>query len=168
MSYRGGRGGGRGRGSRGGYGHVEELPDEGWASNGSPRTAAQLQEVLLRIDGASYPQYRCLEGQWKFPEFTLFFDRIQGDPYAPPTRARVRVQMDVARFPLDLLSTSTRRIALSDFLNRSFWAHAHRRGLDESLGGQGGGGRSRRTRMGDVHWARVKLMESSTCNSFFQ
>lgn len=80
----------------------------------------QLEDYLYRIDGRPYPFYRDLSGQWDFREFTLLFDRIQGDAYAPPTRMMVRVPGHVAGFPEDLYKGSTtRRVALCDYLTRA-------------------------------------------------
>lgn len=35
--------------------------------------------------------YRDIEGSWAFPEFTLFVDHCQADPFAAPSRLRVQV-----------------------------------------------------------------------------
>ena len=50
-----------------------------------------LKSILKRIDGKSYPAYKDLRGSFRFPFFFLYFDHIQGDPFASPSRIRLRV-----------------------------------------------------------------------------
>ena len=54
-------------------------------------SAADLQRELHRIDGKGYGAYRDLEGGWSFQGFTLFLDRTQSDPFAPPSRISIMV-----------------------------------------------------------------------------
>ncbi|NQT92600.1 MAG: ABC-ATPase domain-containing protein, partial [Lentisphaerae bacterium] len=60
---------------------------------------------------------------------------VQGDPFAAPSRVRVRVRQDRARFPSDTHAPRSREIALRDFLTRRFHAAARRL----SSRGQGSG-----------------------------
>ena len=90
----------------------------------------QFIEILRRIDGRGYPAYKELGGRrFTFPlphqkdpniSFTLSFDHIQGDPFAAPSRIRVRVDQGVAGFPSDTYSNRSRAIALQDLLLRVF------------------------------------------------
>ena len=66
--------------------------------------AARLAETLERLDGRGYKAYRDIEGAWSFAEFTLFVDRVQSDPFAAPSKMRVRVPDHVSALPDDLLS----------------------------------------------------------------
>ncbi|MFT5681456.1 MAG: putative ABC-class ATPase, partial [Myxococcota bacterium] len=50
----------------------------------------RLRELLQRIDGRSYPAYRDLRGSWRIEDVLLTFDHIQGDPFAAPSRIRIR------------------------------------------------------------------------------
>jgi predicted ABC-class ATPase len=52
-------------------------------------THHDLERTLRQIDGAGYGRYRALEGAWAFPDFVLVVDRVQRDPFAPPSRVRV-------------------------------------------------------------------------------
>ncbi|HXV44797.1 MAG TPA: ABC-ATPase domain-containing protein, partial [Anaerolineae bacterium] len=52
---------------------------------------ADLQRLLSRIDGKGYPAYKDIRGSYAFEEFTLFIDHVQGDPFAGPSRLRVRL-----------------------------------------------------------------------------
>lgn len=77
-----------------------------------------LRKLLHQIDGAGYGAYKRLRGAWAFPDFTLLVDHVQGDPFASPSRLRVRVPQEVARFPRELFQSRPRRISLEDFLVR--------------------------------------------------
>jgi len=85
--------------------------------------AERLREVLIRLDGKSYKAYKDLRGQYTFEGFDLSIDHIQGDPFAAPSRVRVRVRND---YPEWMQLNPSRRVALCDYLNRQF-ARACRR-----------------------------------------
>ena len=82
------------------------------------RTTDDLKKILARIDGRGYKAYRDLQGAYTYPRFTLFIDHVQGDPFASPSKIRVRVPATVAKLPPDLFSSRVRRVALQDFLIR--------------------------------------------------
>ncbi|KAJ1465513.1 hypothetical protein T484DRAFT_1864544 [Baffinella frigidus] len=71
---------------------------------------ADLTNNLRRIDGGSYKAYHDLIGGWDFNgDMTLFVDKIQSDPFAPPSRCHLRVPQSVARFPPSLFDTPAKR-----------------------------------------------------------
>ncbi|MCP4035878.1 MAG: ABC-ATPase domain-containing protein [bacterium] len=82
------------------------------------RTGATLERDCLRLDGRGYPAYKDLQGAYTFDRFTLHVDHVQGDPFAAPSKLRVRVAMEVAAVPAELLRSRTRRMALADFIAR--------------------------------------------------
>lgn len=82
-------------------------------------TVDDLRTILARIDGRGYKAYKDLQGAYAYPWFTLFIDHVQGDPFASPSKIRVRVPATVAKLPPDLLSSRVRRVALQDFLIRA-------------------------------------------------
>lgn len=101
------------------------------------QTAADLQRLLNRLDGKGYPAYKDIRGNYDYGNFTLFIDHVQGDPFAAPSRLRVRLPMPVAGFPSDTRATQSRLIALRDFLARLFAAQCravsdHSRGSGKS------------------------------------
>jgi predicted ABC-class ATPase len=59
-----------------------------------------------------------LEGQYQYHGFVLFVDHVQGDPFASPSKIRVRVDHEVSGIPASLWSTKVRSVALRDFLTR--------------------------------------------------
>lgn len=80
----------------------------------------ELQKILRRLEGRGYKAYQEIRGVYSFPFFTLFVDHVQKDPYASPSRLRVRVPQEVAKFPDHLYLNKARRVALEDFLTRVF------------------------------------------------
>ena len=82
--------------------------------------SAQLAHTLERLDGRGYKAYRDIEGAWTFNEFTLFVDRVQSDPFAAPSKLRVRVDLEVAVLPESVLTHRTRLVAAASWLARAF------------------------------------------------
>ena len=68
------------------------------------------------MDGASYGRYKSLKGDWDFGDFTLTVQRVQADPFAPPSR--VRIFRPDAGIPSDAYADPVRRRATADFLSR--------------------------------------------------
>ena len=90
------------------------------------RTADDLARVLRRIDGRGYPAYRDVRGAWRFPRFELDVRRVQGDPYAAPSRVAAMLDPSEAGFPTALLTSPSRRTGLACLLARRFAALACR------------------------------------------
>ncbi|MDX1522988.1 MAG: ABC-ATPase domain-containing protein, partial [Anaerolineae bacterium] len=81
-----------------------------------PKSNTELRQLLANLDGRSYPAYKDIRGSYAFDDFTLFIDHVQGDPFAAPSRVRVRVPMSVAQFPAQTHANHSRLVALRDFL----------------------------------------------------
>jgi predicted ABC-class ATPase len=95
------------------------------------RSKEDLQNTLRRIDGKGYKAYRDIEGVYDFGEYVLYVDRVQGDPFASPSRIRVQVSQERARFPKETYKNRSREIALRDYLTRAFLraARKHSKGV---------------------------------------
>ncbi|MCP5043012.1 MAG: ABC-ATPase domain-containing protein, partial [bacterium] len=100
------------------------------------RDRATLERECRRIDRRGYPAYKDLRGTFVFDEFTLCLDHVQGDPFAAPSKLRVRVPMEVAGIPEALFANRVRRIALEDFVARAI------RDAIPQRGGKAGSGKS--------------------------
>lgn len=92
----------------------------------------ELAQTLGRIDGRGYKAYKDIQGGYDFDGGAIFIDHVQADPFAAPSKGRVRVDQSVAGVPRDLFSTPVRRLALEDFLTRQ----AHRALQKASDGGE--------------------------------
>ena len=78
-----------------------------------------LGDACRRLDGRGYPAYRALAGGWRLgPGIALFLDRIARDPFAPPSRVRLRLDAGTAGFDRALLVHRVGRMALGDLLAR--------------------------------------------------
>ncbi|NOY52039.1 MAG: ABC-ATPase domain-containing protein [Deltaproteobacteria bacterium] len=86
------------------------------------KTIEALKGILTRIDGRGYKAYKDLKGTYDFGFFTLHIDHVQGDPYAAPSRLRIKVPQAEAGLPARHFANRFRRIGLEDFLTRSFAA----------------------------------------------
>jgi len=100
------------------------------------QTSNDLRRKLAGIDRKGYGAYKSLAGTYEFDFFTLYIDHVQSDPFAPPSRMRVRVTREVAGFPAEYYRTRTERVALEDFLTRCFAAvvrrYSERKGTGKS------------------------------------
>ncbi|KXB06863.1 ABC transporter ATPase [candidate division MSBL1 archaeon SCGC-AAA382A20] len=80
----------------------------------------ELVKLLNKIDGKGYGSYKKLKGSYEIGEYQLYIDYVQGDPYASPSRFKIRLTQLKAGFLIELFETETRKIALEDFLTRKF------------------------------------------------
>ncbi len=83
-------------------------------------SAQTLRAQLQRIDGKGYKAYKDIRGQYHFSEFTLFIDYVQGDPFAAPSRMRVRVPQNIAQYPPQHYENNSRRVGLENYLAATF------------------------------------------------
>jgi len=148
--YQGGSGGGdrgyRGRGGGGRGGDRSHRDGERGRSrrvyDDEPRDGllADLVGHLHALDGRSYAAYKAIVGRYRAPAgWFLHIDRVQSDPYAPPTRIHVDVPTDLHGLELldeaDLLVDVDRRLAVGDFLTREL--HTGFRGTALSIASPG-------------------------------
>jgi predicted ABC-class ATPase len=80
----------------------------------------KLKETLRRIDGHGYKSYKQLKGSYNFANHILLIDHVQGDPFASPSKLRIRVQQNRAGFDKSLFSNHSRLTALEDYICRQF------------------------------------------------
>ena len=91
-----------------------------------------LRRTVSSLDGKSYGAYKSLKGSYDMGNFTLSIDRIQSDPYAPPSLMRIILDRKTAGIPPELLDDAQGQLAMSDFLMREF--HATTRESSISIG----------------------------------
>lgn len=82
------------------------------------KRVGQLRTIISRIDGKGYKAYKDLEGFYDFGNFHLHVDHVQGDPFASPSKMRLRVPMDLAGFPQALFANKVRKFAFEDYVAR--------------------------------------------------
>lgn len=101
-------------------------------------TFEDLRRTLARIDGRGYKAYKDLEGSYHHHQFILFVDHVQGDPFASPSKVRVRISQSVANVPQAFFANTARRMAVQDFLIRT--THSAIRHVSQGHRGMGKSG----------------------------
>ena len=96
-----------------------------------------LQRHLRQLDNRGYKAYKDIEGNYDFSEFTLIIDYVQGDPFASPSKFRVRVPPNIAQIPRELFNSRSREIGLRDYLTRQFDQAAHSISIKRGTGKSG-------------------------------
>ncbi|WJY88733.1 putative ATPase of the ABC class [Corynebacterium confusum] len=102
-------------------------------------TLEDLAKACHGIDGAGYGAYKKLAGTYTEPGpdgLTVAIDKVQSDPFAAPSKVRVRVPRAVADLPADVVTDELDKVAVADFLARRIARIAAAIG-----GGKGGKGR---------------------------
>lgn len=82
------------------------------------KPADDLKKTLFRIHDKGYKAYQDIEGHYLFPQYELFIDRVQPDPFAPPSRMRVALSLKKWKVFADFWENKLRRIAFCDYLGR--------------------------------------------------
>jgi predicted ABC-class ATPase len=113
-----------------------------------------LRAILERIDRKGYAAYRDLSGPHDFDTFTLFVDKVQRDPFAPPSLIRIRTRENM--FDRDLFENPVRRVAFEDFLTRSVERAIQR--IVRGNRGSGGSGRVEIQRTSQVVLPRTSMV----------
>ena len=114
----------------------------------------RLGATLDRIDRKGYGAYRDLSGPHDFDSFTLSVDRVQRDPFAPPSLIRIRTTEN----PFDprLFDNPVRKVAFEDFLTRSVEREIRR--VVRGNRGSGGSGRVEVQRTSQVVLPRTSMV----------
>ena len=72
--------------------------------------------MLHSIDGSSYGAYKRVVGRWDYGFFRVYIDRIQADPYAPPSAVRIVSSPAEIGLPESTYATKQQCIATKDAL----------------------------------------------------
>ena len=80
---------------------------------------SNLASTLHNLDGRSYGNLKQIRGRYTFGPVTVVIDRVQADPFASPSKVRVRVDRADAKVPLELTTERVDRIAAADYLLRA-------------------------------------------------
>ncbi len=119
------------------------------------KTAAELQDLLRRIDHKGYPAYKDTKGKYQFQQYVLSIDHVQGDPFAAPSKVSLIVPGRVAGFDRGCYESAHRRIAFQDYLLRRVAAKFK----DYSFKARGSG----KSGLIDVSRPGQEILERSAC-----
>jgi Predicted ATPase of the ABC class len=81
----------------------------------------ELIRILTKMEGIPYPAYKAIKGGYQYQDYEVWIDHVQGDPFAIPSKVRVRIPISTAGFPEDTYHNGCRNVALCDFLARQFY-----------------------------------------------
>lgn len=84
------------------------------------KTSRELKEELNRIHRKPYPAYKGLKGDYRFDNYVLTIDHVQGDPFAAPSRLHISLTGKESGIPKEYVKNEDRRIALADLCLRRF------------------------------------------------
>src|SRR4051812_33528457 len=112
------------------------------------RDLNHLEALLRSIDRKGYGAYERIEGAWEGEGFTLIIDRVQRDPFATPSKVRVRIPEHIHLIPRALWRSPPRRIAVENFI---LWTFA---GVIRGRARVGGSGRSGDIKV-DAGWPEI-------------
>ena len=138
--YRGGRGYRGGGYHGGGSARRDDRSRRDYDDEPRDGILADIVGHLHALDGRSYAAYKATVGRYEAPEgWVLRIDRVQPDPYAPPTRIRLEIPADLPGLEIladrGLVGTVDRRLAVRDFLTREL--HAGFKGTALSIASPG-------------------------------
>lgn len=81
-------------------------------------SSGDLRNLLNRIDHKSYPAYKETRGKYRFSQYVLSIDHVQGDPFAAPSKVSLFVPGKAAGFDAYFYENDCKRIAFQDHLLR--------------------------------------------------
>lgn len=99
------------------------------------KSADDLKKTLFRIHDKGYKAYQDIEDHYLFSQYELFVDRVQPDPFAPPSRVRTLISLKKWKIFSDLWENKTRRTGFCDFIGRQ--VHQAIRNLSSKSRGSG-------------------------------
>ena len=79
----------------------------------------QLQQKLKQIDGKSYKGYKDIQGKHAFQNYDVFMDYVQGDPFAAPSKIRIRIPNEKRPIQKEWKESRSRKIYAEDRIARA-------------------------------------------------
>lgn len=119
------------------------------------KRAEDLRDLLQKIDRRGYPAYKETAGAYRFSNYVLSIDHVQGDPFASPSKVSVIVSGEESEFLKEHYDSPWRKAALQDMLIRRFYQKAD--GFSFQAKGSGKSGMIAVSRPGQ------KILERSAC-----
>ena len=98
----------------------------------------ELVQVLTKMEGKPYPAYKAIKGGYQYQDYEIWIDHVQGDPFAIPSKVRVRIPISTAEFPEDTYHNEYRTVALCDFLARQFYYSIKKHNTQKQGSGKSG------------------------------
>lgn len=80
----------------------------------------EFKKLLSSIDNHSYSLYKKIKGTYNLEKYIISIDHVQPDPFAPPSKCHIIIPRKISGFPDKILDSKYKKIAVSDFLTRTF------------------------------------------------
>lgn len=96
-----------------------------------------LASKLKQINGAGYPAYKSIKGQYNYEDFSLTIEHVQGDPFAAPSRISIITEIEQFGISLSDTISPSRRCGYEDGIHRSFWSSLRKMGKSRGSGKSG-------------------------------
>ncbi len=147
------------------------------AAVSGPPAFQHLDQKLRDLDGRGYPAYKSIAGRHEgfahsardnaqLP-LTLFIDHVQGDPFAAPSRLRLRLKAVDIQLPDDSICTPERRVSTADFMIRRLYA-SFAMGAQSSGSGKSGVFRLAKPGQEVLHHSRLEISDTGELELRFQ
>ena len=78
----------------------------------------KLLQQLKQLDNKGYKGYKSIQGHYKYDDFDLFIDYVQGDPFATPSKIRVVIPKEKRIIKGSWLENHERKVAVEDAFAR--------------------------------------------------
>jgi len=90
------------------------------------------------MDGKPYPAYKAIKSGYECQDYEIWIDHVQGDPFAIPSKIRVRIPISTTGFPEETYSNECRNVTLCDFLARQFYHSIKKHNTQKDGSGKSG------------------------------
>ena len=137
------------------------------------KTKDDLKMMLPRLDRKSYGAYKSLAGSYRWDNYILHIDHVQGDPFASPSRLRFEIPAGKHAFPAEYRDRKNRKLALEDQILRRFRRTLGRQertrnegGREDGRMGSGKSGRITTCRTGQTVQERIAAVFSENSLEF--
>ena len=97
-----------------------------------------LNQILTEMEGQPYPAYKAIKGSYQYQDYEILIDHVQGDPFAIPSKVRIKIPIITAEFPEDTYSNECRNVSLCDFLARQFYHSIKKHNTQKQGSGKSG------------------------------
>ena len=97
-----------------------------------------LSSILRRINRRGYKAYKDIEGVYSLGGGILLeVLHAQGDPFASPSKLRIKIPIEKTGFPKELFNSPVRKVAFQDYIFRVFAKHISRLSKPRGTGKSG-------------------------------
>ncbi|MGJ9459267.1 ABC-ATPase domain-containing protein [Oceanobacillus sp. CF4.6] len=78
-----------------------------------------LFRELTQLDNKGYKAYKSIQGHFRFNDFELYIDYVQGDPFATPSKIRIVISNEKRAIQPAWLGSPKRKVAVEDAFARA-------------------------------------------------